>query len=196
MFSNSEQYSKNLADIIQDTDVFYRLQGLDVPEEILAETQTGNILISSSSVLPPSPGSSYRYDARFAFDGDPLTAWSEGSEGNGVGEYLEVEFLNPTGVDAIQFMPGFFDERWFLANNRVKKVRIRLFDEKEREQFTSVAFFDDSMIIKEISIGFHNVKRARFEIMEIYAGEKWNDLPISEIIFMLEKNRVKLGSKG
>ena len=61
-----------------------------------------------------------------AFDGDPSTADYEGTDGSGIGEEPLISFDTPVSIDMIEFMAGYFDERWFSVNNRIKSFAVKL----------------------------------------------------------------------
>jgi hypothetical protein len=67
------------------------------------------VFVRASSMLGAGTTTSDHHDAELMFDGNPLTAWVEGSSGSGEGETIEVAFDAPTPVDAVELMPGFFD---------------------------------------------------------------------------------------
>ncbi|MEU6115129.1 alpha-(1-_3)-arabinofuranosyltransferase family protein [Streptomyces sp. NPDC047117] len=78
------------------------------PRQILPvrgiEHQTTAVLRGARSVTASSSGSWLfhlpQYDPVHAFDGDPDTAWAEGSAGNPVGQWLKVAFDRPVDVPA------------------------------------------------------------------------------------------------
>ncbi|WP_331451977.1 alpha-(1-_3)-arabinofuranosyltransferase domain-containing protein [Streptomyces sp. SS162] len=84
------------------------------PHQILprrgAEHQTTAVLRGARAVTASSSGSWLfhlpQYDPVHAFDGNPDTAWAEGSPGEPAGQWLRVEFSRPTDVPAsLQLTP-------------------------------------------------------------------------------------------
>lgn len=64
-----------------------------------------------------------KYAASAALDGDPATAWCEGVNGSGVGEWIEVAFAEPVDLDIVDILGGFFKSAELLAaNGRVMSV--------------------------------------------------------------------------
>lgn len=152
----------------------YRVWGDRVPMPFAA---------SASSALPDYPP--YFYDASQAFDGDSRTAWNEADEGSGVGEWLEIE-LDETGfsdglawISAIEVEGGFFDERWFRQNNRLKRARVVL--NPGTEDIAIDLQLPDAMEPARVEFGPYWVHSLRIEVLETYPGTDWNDLPISEV---------------
>jgi hypothetical protein len=146
------------------------------------------VSVRASSTMPPEATTSYRYDAELLFDGNPLTAWVEGSTGSGEGESIDVVFASPTHFDAIEVMPGFFDARWFKNNVRVKQMQIELYDAAGSSVFANVASFMDQMVSQRVAVPEGEITRVVFTIISVYAPEQ-KDLAISEISFW------KAGSK-
>ncbi|MEU6259431.1 alpha-(1-_3)-arabinofuranosyltransferase family protein [Streptomyces sp. NPDC047043] len=76
------------------------------PKQILpvrgADHQTTAVLRGAASVTASSSGNWLfqlpQYDPVNAFDGDPDTAWAEGSPGRAAGQWLRVDFAEPTEV--------------------------------------------------------------------------------------------------
>ncbi|MFB7609326.1 alpha-(1-_3)-arabinofuranosyltransferase domain-containing protein [Streptomyces gardneri] len=84
------------------------------PKQILpsegVEHQTTAVLRGAESVTASSSGNWLfhlpQYDPVNAFDGNPDTAWAEGSQGEPVGQWLRVAFSGPTDIpESIQLTP-------------------------------------------------------------------------------------------
>ncbi|MET8679395.1 alpha-(1-_3)-arabinofuranosyltransferase family protein [Streptomyces sp. NPDC004647] len=84
------------------------------PKEILPTRGTGHqttaVLRGAKSVTASSSGNWLfhlpQYDPVNAFDGNPDTAWAEGSPGRPVGQWLRIDFSSPTTVPpSIQLSP-------------------------------------------------------------------------------------------
>ncbi|MFI1204273.1 alpha-(1-_3)-arabinofuranosyltransferase family protein [Streptomyces sp. NPDC020883] len=87
------------------------------PRQILPtngiEHQTTAVLRGAAAVTASSSGSWLfhlpQYDPVNAFDGNPDTAWAEGSAGNPVGQWIRIAFTTPTAIPAHLFvtpLPG------------------------------------------------------------------------------------------
>ena len=131
-----------------------------------------------------------RYSADKAFDGNPLTSWVEGHEYAGTGEYVEVIFDQEISIDAIEIMPGFFDERYWIKNNRIKDLGIQT----ENSSFTLP--YRDEMAPQTYHFdGFTlTFKEIAFRIGNIYRGTSWDDTCIAEISFFLEGEKINVYS--
>ncbi|MFI1400371.1 alpha-(1-_3)-arabinofuranosyltransferase family protein [Streptomyces sp. NPDC020681] len=84
------------------------------PRQILPTKGTGHqttaVLRGAASVTTSSSGNWLfhlpQYDPVNAFDGNPQTAWAEGSAGNAAGQWLRIGFSSPTDIPAsLQLTP-------------------------------------------------------------------------------------------
>jgi hypothetical protein len=77
----------------------------------------------ASSTLPAKDG---RYSVANLFDGRLDTAWVEGAEGVGVGEWLELEFDEPVDLDGFLLAPGYGKSpSTFLENVSPFRVKVQ-----------------------------------------------------------------------
>ena len=144
----------------------------------------GNYSVKASSSLHPDKGKVYR--AENANDISYKTAWVEGKEDEGIGEYLEYYFKNSSPrVTKIIISNGYMkSESAWKNNNRVKKLKLYV-----NGKFYGVKNLEDSRTDQVFDIGtFGRNKNGselilRFEILEVYKGEKFNDTAITEIYF-------------
>lgn len=132
--------------------------------------------IRASSTLPNQ--GNRNYNPANISDYDPMTAWVEGAEGYGKGEYFE---FRSRGANKIY--NGYQHSiKGFLDNSRVKQFKVykdgkplcvlELKDEMGGQYFKLPgAEADDG------STQF----TYRFEILEVYEGNKWPDVAISEL---------------
>jgi hypothetical protein len=154
------------------------------------------VYIWASSFVIESPEKYGRYHPIRAFDGDPLTAWNEGAEGAGIGEKLDISFDETVTLDTIKIMPGYFDQQWYYANNRVKKLTIifhNLDMTVDRVIYTVQIHFSDEMKEQEIRLEREiNCKYIEFRIDDVYKGNKYDDTCISEIKFYHNEKQILL----
>ncbi len=131
----------------------------------------------------------YLYHMQSAFDNNPLTSWVEGVDGPGIDQSLEIYFDREITVDTIKIMPGYFNEKWYDDNNRVKIISIFLDD------FNITVELTDGMNVKEIGLGDEiHFKNAEFIIKDVYEGLEYDDTCITEIEFYLKGNKIILNS--
>jgi len=145
----------------------------------------GNYKVTTSSELKSK--SSISYSAKSANDLSYKTAWVEGVEGSGIGEYLEYHFKNKSPkVTHIIVSNGYFksDKAW-RNNNRVKRLKVsvngleygvlQLEDSKTDQRFKFDGFEYNSDGKTDLVL--------KFEILEVYKGTKYDDTVITEIYF-------------
>ena len=122
-----------------------------------------------------------KYSAENCLDEDKLIPWAEDSPGNGTGEYItfipkhNIIFSNIP----IVISNGFIDynrSNLYEDNNRIKKIRVYNVDQNEYLDFN----IEDTPNYQVINVGFENkVNNIKVEILEVYQGEKYNDLCIN-----------------
>jgi hypothetical protein len=144
-----------------------------------------SIGIRSSSHLP-SHRNKYSYVAKNAHDLSFATAWVEGANGNGIGEYLEYRFDNThPRVTQIIIHNGYVkSEKAWQDNGRVKKLKMIL----DGQPFALLALEDTKAAQRFTFEPLGHRKDGkdmyiRFEIMEVYPGAKYEDVAITEIYF-------------
>lgn len=144
----------------------------------------GNFSVKASSSLHPEKGIVYK--AENANDLSYKTAWVEGKDDEGIGEYLEYYFKNSSPrVTKIIISNGYMkSETAWKNNNRVKKLTLFV-----NGKIYGVLNLEDSRTDQVFDIGtFGRNKNGtdlilKFEILEIYKGDKFNDTAITEIYF-------------
>lgn len=137
--------------------------------------------VSSSSAL------STQYKGDNAHDFSILNAWVEGAPGNGEGEYLVYTFPGYCPrITTIQILNGYTKtEKAWLDNGRVKRLRMYYNGEPyailELEDTRRLQSFDVGIL------GFNDSSAAdwtlKFEILDVYPGDKYADTVITELYF-------------
>lgn len=136
-----------------------------------------NYRVKASSTLPPEDG--HNYDATEIQRFWPNGMWSEGANGPGVGEWLEMEPAVPRPLVAINMLPGCQkSDALFKANARPKKILVELNGE---HQFAVEV--PDLMDSYEIPIKAYAkpVKKIRLTFQEVYPGNRFEDLCVSGV---------------
>jgi len=144
----------------------------------------GNYKVIASSNLQTQGAN--KYYAESANDLSYKTAWVEGKKDAGIGEYIEYHFEPKSPrITSIIIANGYMksDIAW-RNNNRVKSLKFYL-----NGEFYGVLNLTDTKSDQRFELGTfgHNEDGSdlvlRFEINEIYPGDKYNDTAISEIYF-------------
>jgi hypothetical protein len=144
----------------------------------------GNYAVKASSALPDT--NAIRYKAESANDFNYRTAWVEGKPGEGKGEYLEYLFKNESPrVTHVIIANGYVkSEAAWRDNNRVKKLKMYV-----NGKPYAILYLEDSRSSQTFEVGLLGRNKngkdlvLRFEIMEVYKGDKYNDTAITEIHF-------------
>jgi hypothetical protein len=132
--------------------------------------------LRASSTLPGQGAKTY--SVNHINDHNPMTAWVEGKSDYGIGEYFEINAVDLNTIyNGYQSSPT----NW-LNNSRVKKFKVFknnqpicylvLTDEMGNQRF-------DLPVNKDYD--WDHLSTFRFEIMEVYPGNKWPDVAISEM---------------
>ena len=137
--------------------------------------------VSSSSAL------SAKYDGENAHDFSILNVWAEGVPGNGEGEYLIYTFPGRCPrITTVEILNGYTKtEKAWLDNGRVKRLRMYYNGEPyavlELEDTRRLQSFDVGIL------GFHDASKSdwtlKFEIIDVYPGDKYADTVITELFF-------------
>jgi hypothetical protein len=144
----------------------------------------GNYKVSASSELITQKNN--KYVAISANDLSYKTAWIEGKDDNGIGEFIEFYFKNKSPrITSIIISNGYMksDNAW-ENNNRVKLLKLYV-----NGKVFGLLKLTDTKTDQTFKIGTfgHNENESdlvlKFEILEVYKGEKYNDTAITEIYF-------------
>ncbi|MEL7532167.1 MAG: hypothetical protein AAFN10_12695 [Bacteroidota bacterium] len=143
----------------------------------------GPYKLAASSTLEPAPPNSYYADN--AHDFDLSTAWIEGSYGYGEGEYLEFYFeANSPPVTEVLIHNGYPKSLTAWQNNsRIKTLKLSVNGEEK-----AILHLEDSRGEQKFQLGEELQSKSgdlvlRFEIVEVYKGDKYADTGLAELEF-------------
>ena len=137
------------------------------------------ITASASSVRLAVQANTY-YPSN-AIDGKRGTAWIEGVDGPGIGEWIRFDFDREINLHRILIQPGYFKSPYIWAqNNRLATVTVQFSDGSSRE-----INFDDRMEGQKIDVGSIRTRWVRLVIESVYYGTD-PDTAISEVAFEWE----------
>lgn len=121
------------------------------------------------------------YDPANTIDGSQSTAWIEGKDGPGWGEWVRYDFDREINLHRILILPGYFKSPDIWAkNNRVSAAAFYFSDGTKR-----VIDFPDRMERQKVDVGSIRTRWVRIELEDFYFG-KDPDTPISEVAFEWE----------
>lgn len=131
--------------------------------------------VTSSSALEATSTASY--GATNLVDGDLATAWNEGAEGPGIGEWVRFEFSRQWVLARIEIANGYQkdDERYF-GNGRVRSLAIEY-----STGTTQLVDLLDSKDIQTIIPTRQPVEWFKITIVDVYPGKIWDDTALSEV---------------
>lgn len=130
---------------------------------------------SASSVLKAT--STINYGATNLLDGDLATAWNEGVEGPGTGQWVRFAFSEPVILARIEIANGYQkDPERFKGNARVKSLKLeysngttQLIDLLDTEDYQSVTTVRKS------------TEWIKLTIVSVYPDYIWEDAALSEV---------------
>ena len=144
----------------------------------LSEQTHGPLKITASASSIRLAVQANTYYASNAMDGKRSTAWIEGVDGAGLGEWIRFDFDREISLHRILWQPGYFKSPQIWAqNNRLATVTAYFSDGSSRE-----ISFDDRMDSQKIDIGSVRTRWVKFVIKSVYYGSD-PDTALSEISF-------------
>jgi len=162
----------------------------DFYSEFYVEQELEPLSVESSSEYRDRYGV---YPASNAIDGDNATAWTEGVDGSGVGQWIQVNFEQPVTLNRINVNIGYdSNSDLFEKNNRVKRAAFFFsngynFEYTFTDQRGLQNAYDASGAWRYDASGALSggitTDYVKFIILEVYRGNKYNDTAISEMEF-------------
>jgi hypothetical protein len=121
------------------------------------------------------------YYAANAIDGKRATAWIEGADGPGIGEWIRFDFDREINLHRILWQPGYFKSpAIWNQNNRLAAVRAEFSDGTWRE-----LTFADRMESQKMDVGAVRTRWVKFVITAVHYGTD-PDTAVSEVAFEWE----------
>lgn len=147
--------------------------------------QNGNTPISTNFSSWKATASSFLteptvlHQAPLVNDKNATTAWVEGAQDDGVGEWVEISGTTQQSLSGIRIINGYAKSSdTYGKNNRVKKIRIELSDGIifEKELKDGIMDFQTINLDRQVKTDF-----IKITILEVYRGTIYKDTCISEI---------------
>lgn len=150
----------------------------------------GNYVVTTSSELISN--GKFNYNTKNITDFSYQTAWVEGSEDYGIGEFINFSF-SPTHprITSIIFVNGYVkSKKVWKENSRVHKLKMYV-DDKPYSIIELKDVYAKQFVNLEKPLGnnpFENIEEdenwnIKFEILSVYKGDKYDDTAITEIYF-------------
>lgn len=145
-------------------------------------TPPAPVVVSPTTATASSWFHSRRHDFSpwLAFDGNLRTAWNDGVEGSGVGEWIEARFDRPRHIRRVTFTPGWdsvsrHGDDLFMGNSRLRVATITV----------------DGAVAATVEVGPEERSRSvtldatgsalRITATDVHPGQRWTDVCVSEI---------------
>jgi len=141
--------------------------------------------VRASSCLKPQ--GKFKYEAGNAHDFNHESVWVEGADGQGIGEWLEYEFPGRCPrITTVNILSGHVkNDKVWRANSRPKAIRMYYMGKPY-----AILDLEDSRTLQCFDVGVlgpHDEAAPawtlRFELLEVYPGDKYADTVISELYF-------------
>jgi hypothetical protein len=138
-----------------------------------------------------------KYKPDNAFDNDLSTAWVEGNSRDGLGDKLV--FYSFTPLKRLGILPGYGLAQYFTLNNRVKSVKLSVYETAARHSTQCLGMFytqgrllsiqklslEDSMTMQYFTLEAVSESSEGYmysmEITSVYPGSRYRDTCIAEV---------------
>jgi len=188
-----EEYMKS-TDLLENSDLseaeLQRIGDLTVFTDLYAgfcSWYCGGVIsdVRASSCLKPQ--GRFKYEAGNAHDFNHESVWVEGADGQGIGEWLEYEFPGSCPrITTVNILSGHVkNEKTWRANSRPKAIMMYYMGKPY-----AILDLEDSRTLQCFDVGVlgpHDANAPawtlRFELLDVYPGDKYTDTVISELYF-------------
>jgi hypothetical protein len=154
---------------------------VDANETVISPSNGAPLKISSSASSIRLAVQANTYFAANAIDGKRATAWIEGTDGPGIGEWIRFDFDREITIHRILWQPGYFKSpAIWNQNNRLATVRAEFSDGTWRE-----LKFVDRMDSQKVDVGAVRTRWVKFVITAVHYGSD-PDTALSEVAFEWE----------
>jgi len=151
---------------------------------------------TASSTLDASRSASYGADN--AFDGNPETAWCEGVDGDGVGEWLLVDLGEAAALGSlaglrVEVFTGYQkNAQTYHANGRPTRLRVVLLAADKVAARTALSCGQESRCSGAVPVAgpLAGPVRLRLTVDKVEPGAKFHDTCVSEVLPSLPRGAV------
>jgi hypothetical protein len=134
--------------------------------------------VTASSTYPEEEGISY--EPVNVKDGKASTSWIEGTQGSGLGEWIEVDLGGEKSVQKVKIWGGsWYSADYWKRMNRPKDIELQ-WPDGSKDSFT----LKDEMKPQEFTLAAaRKASTVKIRVKSIYDGTTWLDTAISEVQF-------------
>jgi hypothetical protein len=145
---------------------------------------TGTDFYCASSVRKPESGNVYGVSNLFS--NKTAEAWVEGKPGQGIGEWIAIDFKEKRLVKAVIIRNGYQkNSDVFSKNSRVKRLRL-VFSQGEKQTIS----LHDSMDLQTIALDAPvSAYWVQFIIDDVYPGRAYSDTAITKLFVTSDSQR-------
>jgi hypothetical protein len=132
---------------------------------------------TASSSLKPTTSQDFR--APNLVDSNPATAWIEGADGTGTGEWVKFEFVSPLTLSRIDVTNGYqLDDSHFNGDARIKTIEVEYSDGESQ-----VVDLLDTRDVQSITALPVRTEWVKITIYSAHPDYIWADAALSEVRF-------------
>ena len=151
------------------------------PDSSNAVDSSVTITATASSMRRPFRG--IGYGPQQALDGSMMTAWVEGTNGPGIGEWIRFDFGRDVKLHRIFIAPGYFKSPQIWSRNNRLAAAVFYFSDGTSREFR----FADQMEEQKIEVGDLTTSWVRIEIKQIFLAQgDSEDTALSQVTFEWE----------
>lgn len=131
--------------------------------------------VSASSVCPEEAG--FSYEGGNVVDDDDVTAWIEGADGYGAGEWLQLESGSEKTVYGLCIKNGYIKNNMTLVRNgQVRRIRVESQDGNSQEFYlnmsTDISGYYSDILVFDQPMQTSSIK---ITILDTYAGQEYTN---------------------
>ena len=163
----------------KDNDISEQKEDIIIAESITEPINMEGVSVSCSSSLP-EPQFNVYHTAENLIDGNIGTAWVEGVDGNGIGQYITFLFKNKGMISNISIYNGYQKtDDIYSKNSRAKAITIN-FGDGSSNKFLLEDMQGEQILNLDQPVETDSLTLV---IESVYPGYKYEDTAISEINF-------------
>jgi len=138
------------------------------------------------------------YHPRYVADDDPKTAWTEGGENAGEGEWIELDLgaVSDVRLLHLRIRNGYHkSKKLFRANSRARAITIEL----QPSGVTADTALESNMVWQDVAIAqpVGPVESVRVLVTSVYPGKVFSDLCISDVqVYVVATSPPDLGTEA
>lgn len=141
------------------------------------EERPGGVTVLPVESVTASSELEDAYAAEMVTDGDPTTAWQEGTEGDGTGAWIELTLPGPAAITRLLVWNGYQKGSHFAENGRARRLAI---DAGDRSFVVDLLDIEGPQAV-DLPTPVR-AQRLRLTVEAIYPGDRYPDLAVSEIV--------------